>query len=109
MVKQGIEEGRATEVMHIGPFSEKGPTIEKVHSFIEEYGGNRKGKHHEIYLTDIKRAAAVLTGGCFYKNGDWNSQMGFPKIDPGSGGCWGFADWYGRLLRRFGRPDKSHR
>ena len=42
--------------MHIGPFSEEGPTVERVHAFIAEKGGKRKGKHHEIYLSDIRRA-----------------------------------------------------
>lgn len=51
-----FEEGRAAQVMHIGPFSEEGPTIERLHSFIEESGGTRRGKHHEIYLSDIRRA-----------------------------------------------------
>ncbi len=50
-------EGKAAQIMHIGPFSEEGPTIEKVHLFIEENGSRRVGKHHEIYLSDIRRAA----------------------------------------------------
>ncbi len=52
-----FNEGRAAQIMHIGPFSEEGPTVEKVHSFIEENGRQRKGKHHEVYLSDIRRAA----------------------------------------------------
>ena len=51
-----FEEGRVAQVMHIGPFSEEGPTIERLHAFIEENGGERNGKHHEIYLSDIRRA-----------------------------------------------------
>lgn len=51
-----FEEGRVAQVMHIGPFSEEGPTVEKVHAFIEESGGKRRDKHHEIYLSDIRRA-----------------------------------------------------
>ncbi len=43
--------------MHLGPFSEEGPTVEKVHKFIEESGCKRSGKHHEVYLSDIRRAA----------------------------------------------------
>ncbi|VAX38272.1 conserved hypothetical protein, partial [hydrothermal vent metagenome] len=45
------------QIMHIGPFSEEGPTVEKIHAFIEESGSHRQGKHHEIYLSDIRRAA----------------------------------------------------
>ena len=48
-------EGRAAQIMHIGPFSEEGPTIERLHAFIDERSALR-GKHHEIYLSDIRRA-----------------------------------------------------
>jgi hypothetical protein len=51
-----FHEGRAAQTLHIGPFSEEGPTVEKVHCFIEEQGEQRTGKHHEIYLSDIRRA-----------------------------------------------------
>ena len=51
-----FEEEEAAQIMHIGPFSEEGPTIEKVHAFIEESGKVLRGKHHEIYLSDIRRA-----------------------------------------------------
>lgn len=54
---EAFREGKAAQIMHIGPFSEEGPTIEKVHSFIENNGSRRMGKHHEIYLSDIRRAA----------------------------------------------------
>ena len=52
-----FSEGYAAQIMHIGPFSEEGPTIQKVHDFIERSGCQRFGKHHEIYLSDIRRAA----------------------------------------------------
>ncbi len=54
---ESFAEGKAAQIMHIGPFSEEGPTVEKVHSFIEENDSRRIGKHHEIYLSDIRRAA----------------------------------------------------
>lgn len=41
-------EGRCAQVMHVGPFSEEGPTIERLHEFIDARTG-RSGKHHEIY------------------------------------------------------------
>ena len=49
-------EGKSAQIMHVGPFSEEGPTIERVHSFINELGGKLSGKHHEIYLSDIRKA-----------------------------------------------------
>jgi hypothetical protein len=51
-----FREGKAAQMMHVGPFSEEGPTIEKVHRLIEESGSKRTGKHHEIYLSDMRRA-----------------------------------------------------
>jgi hypothetical protein len=51
-----FNEGRCAQIMHIGPFSEEGPNIEKVHHFIEAGGYQRRGKHHEIYLSDIRKA-----------------------------------------------------
>jgi hypothetical protein len=52
-----FHEGRAAQVMHIGPHTEEKPTIERVDRFIEERGARMRGKHHEIYLTDPSRTA----------------------------------------------------
>lgn len=52
---EAYNEGQAAQIMHIGPFSEEGPTVERVHAYIDARG-KRSGKHHEIYLTDIRRA-----------------------------------------------------
>jgi len=51
-----FHEGRSAQILHIGPYSEEGPTIERMHNFIDERAAKR-GKHHEIYLSDIRRAA----------------------------------------------------
>ncbi|MEZ0471840.1 GyrI-like domain-containing protein [Luteimonas salinilitoris] len=48
-------EGRCAQVLHVGPFSEEGPTIERLHAFIDARSG-LAGRHHEIYLSDIRRA-----------------------------------------------------
>lgn len=50
-------EGRAAQILHIGPFADEGPTIENLHAFIAARGLKLAGKHHEIYLTDIRRAS----------------------------------------------------
>lgn len=52
---ESLSEGKCAQIMHIGPFSEEGPTIEKVHRFIDSRS-QRTGKHHEIYLSDIRKA-----------------------------------------------------
>ncbi|MGZ8770413.1 MAG: GyrI-like domain-containing protein, partial [Aeromicrobium sp.] len=50
-------EGTAAQVMHTGPYATEGPTIQRLHAFIDEQGYERTGKHHEIYLSDPRRAA----------------------------------------------------
>ena len=52
-----FEEGLSAQVMHVGPYSEERPTIERLHAFIAEQGCEPTGKHHEIYLGDPRRAA----------------------------------------------------
>ena len=54
---ESFSEGKVAQIMHIGPFSEEGPTVEKLHALIGDSGSQRIGKHHEIYLSDIRRAA----------------------------------------------------
>lgn len=51
-----FSEGRCAQILHVGPFTEEGPTIEKLHHHIDARSG-RTGKHHEIYLSDVRRAA----------------------------------------------------
>lgn len=53
---EDFTEGRCAQTLHIGPFTEEGPTIQRVHDFILARG-SLSGKHHEIYLSDIRRAA----------------------------------------------------
>ncbi|MEW5986965.1 MAG: GyrI-like domain-containing protein [Chloroflexota bacterium] len=50
-------EGRAVQIMYIGPYADEGPTIERLHQFIREQGCELRGKHHEIYLGDPRRTA----------------------------------------------------
>jgi hypothetical protein len=48
-------EGSCAQILHVGSFSEEGPTIVRLHEFIDKQA-SRSGKHHEIYLSDIRRA-----------------------------------------------------
>ena len=52
-----LHEGRAAQIMYIGPYADEGPTIERIHEFIQEKGGTLAGKHHEIYMGDPRRTA----------------------------------------------------
>ena len=55
-----LHEGLSAQIMHLGPFSAEGPTIDRLHDFIKENGYRFDGlvqKHHEIYLSDIRKVA----------------------------------------------------
>ncbi|TWT18424.1 GyrI-like domain-containing protein [Luteimonas wenzhouensis] len=52
---EAFTEGRCAQVLHVGPFSAEGPTIARVHDFIAGRG-RLAGRHHEIYLSDVRRA-----------------------------------------------------
>ena len=49
---ESFEEGPAAQIMYVGPFSDEGPTIAKIHAFIQNSGHVLSGKHHEIYLNN---------------------------------------------------------
>ncbi len=50
------EEGPAIQVMHIGPYSEEPATLERMEAFADQEGFEFRGRHHEIYLGDPRRA-----------------------------------------------------
>jgi len=52
-----FSEGQAAQIMHMGPFATEAPTIMQLHQFIAEQGYALRGKHHEIYLSDLRRTA----------------------------------------------------
>jgi hypothetical protein len=55
-----LGEGMSAQVLHIGPYTAEAPTILALHAFIHEHHGQFNGrihKHHEIYLSDPRRAA----------------------------------------------------
>ena len=57
---EGFEEGLAAQITYLGPYSDEGPTIERLHAFIHELGytfDGRREKHHELYLGDPRRSA----------------------------------------------------
>jgi hypothetical protein len=50
-------EGKAAQIMHIGPFSTEGPNVMKLHDAIKASGHQLNGKHHEIYWGDPRKTA----------------------------------------------------
>jgi len=56
------EYGEVAEILRIGSYTEEGPTIQKLHQFIEESGYRIAGDHEEEYLTrpDAKVQKTVI-------------------------------------------------
>lgn len=54
---EAYHEGLSAQIMHLGPFAAEGPTIATLHTFISNQGYQLRGKHHEIYLNDLRRTA----------------------------------------------------
>jgi hypothetical protein len=52
-----VLEGLSAQIMHLGPYSEEAPTIQKLHAFFLDRGYAFAGPHHEIYLGDPRRTA----------------------------------------------------
>jgi len=43
--------GTVAQILHLGPYDQEGPTVERLHRFIEENGYEIAGVHEEEYLT----------------------------------------------------------
>ena len=54
---EAFDEGPCAQILHIGPFEDEAPTIARLHAGIAAQSKTLRGKHHEIYLSDIRRAA----------------------------------------------------
>lgn len=53
-----LHEGRSVQILHVGPYDDEGPTLERLHDeFMPEHGLTWNGDHHEVYLGDPRRAA----------------------------------------------------
>lgn len=51
-----LNEGRAVQLLHIGPYSAEEPNLKRIREFMAANGYKHGGKHHEIYLGDPRRA-----------------------------------------------------
>jgi hypothetical protein len=55
---ESFHEGLSVQTLHIGPYDHEGPVLEEMHnSFIPGKSLIMTGRHHEIYLSDPRRAA----------------------------------------------------
>ncbi len=55
---ESLDEGLSVQTLHVGPYDDEGPVLEEMHHrFIPEQSLAMTGRHHEIYLSDPRRAA----------------------------------------------------
>lgn len=52
-----FEEGPVAQILHLGPYAEERPTIERLHAALTAAGLRPHGRHHELYLGDPRRSA----------------------------------------------------
>ena len=51
-----LAEGRCVQTLHVGPYDEEGPVLAEMHDVVIPARGMRMtGRHHEIYLSDVRR------------------------------------------------------
>ncbi len=54
-----LTEDTAVQIMHIGPYDDEGPILDKLHNeYLPAHGFVPSLDHHEIYLNDPRRTAA---------------------------------------------------
>lgn len=53
-----LDEGRCVQTLHVGPFDAEAAVLARLHDeFIPENGLTMTGRHHEIYLSDLRRTS----------------------------------------------------
>ncbi|MBT2474173.1 GyrI-like domain-containing protein [Microbacterium sp. ISL-103] len=53
-----LDEGLCVQTLHVGPYDDEAPVLDELHTrFVPENGLRMTGLHHEIYLSDVRRAA----------------------------------------------------
>ena len=52
-----FSEGKAVQILHIGPYSAERTTIGRIEAYMEAKNLVATGKHHEIYMSDPRRTA----------------------------------------------------
>ena len=50
-----MEEGKAVQMLHTGPFDTEPETLAKLNGFMTAHALGRNGLHHEIYLSDFRK------------------------------------------------------
>ena len=53
---ESLTEGLCVQMLHVGPYEKEGETVAVMKAFAEKQKLGFAGKHHEIYLSDVRRA-----------------------------------------------------
>lgn len=55
---EALSEGLCAQTLHVGPYDDEGPVLERLHhEFLPAHGLRPTGRHHEVYLGDPRRVA----------------------------------------------------
>lgn len=54
---QRVKEGRAVQLLHVGPYTKIKDAMMRAGAWVEEQGSKLRGEVHEIYLSDPRRVA----------------------------------------------------
>lgn len=53
-----LDEGLSVQTLHIGPYDNEAPVLDELHNeVVPSHSFRMSGKHHEIYLSDPRRAS----------------------------------------------------
>ena len=52
-----LHEGRSVQALHVGPYDQEQPAIDRIHRYLGDHGLVVKGRHHEIYISDPRRTS----------------------------------------------------
>ena len=56
--RERLAEGLSVQVLHVGPYDDEGPVLERLHrEVLPAHGFRPTGRHHEVYLSDARRTA----------------------------------------------------
>ena len=50
-----FDEGDVAQLLHLGPYADERPSVERLHAAIADAGLCPRGRHHEIYMGDPRR------------------------------------------------------
>jgi hypothetical protein len=56
--RRGFDEGDVAQVLHVGPYADERPSLERLNAGIAQAGFRHRGRHHELYLGDPRKSTS---------------------------------------------------